>query len=397
MQVMTVKSWTILSYAFRPFFLLGALFGIVAVLAWLSVLHGSGFVEAARDPVAWHAHEMLYGFAGAAIAGFLLTAVATWTGRPPVSGPLLGVLVGLWLAGRVAVLLGPALPAAVMASADLAFPILLAAVGLREIIGGKSRRNFGIAAVLVAFAILNGVFHLGASGFWPGADRVALFLTAHGLLVLITVVGGRIIPSFTGNWLKLRGQSDLPRTRPWVEALLIPLVILAGIADSIGLPALTVATFSLAAAGLHAVRLSGWRGQATGAEPLVAILHVAYAWLPVGYLLLGLTALGLPLPRSAALHALTMGGIGTMILAVSTRVALGHTGRALKAAPLTLVAYVLLSAAVLVRILSPLAPGAYLALIDTAAAGWCAAFGLFLIVYWPILTQPRMKQGDSNG
>jgi uncharacterized protein involved in response to NO len=140
---------------------------------------------------------------------------------------------------------------------------------------------------------------------------------------------------------------------------------------------------------VQGVRLSGWRGHATGAEPLVAILHVAYAWLPVGYLLLGLTALGLPLPRSAALHALTMGGISTMILAVATRVALGHTGRALVAAPLTTVAYAILSVGVLVRILSPLATGWYLTLIDVAAAAWLVAFGLFTVVYWPILTQPR--------
>jgi len=388
---MAGNSWTILSFAFRPFFLLGALFGMVAVLVWLAVLHGSGWVPAATDPIAWHAHEMLFGFAGAAIAGFLLTAVATWTGRPKVAGPLLGALVAAWLVGRCAMLLGRLLPDAAVAIADLAFPILLAAIALREIIGGNSRRNFGIAAVMVAFAALDGVFHLGRSGLWPGADRVALLLTAYGLLVLITVVGGRIIPSFTGNWLKLRGDANLPRSRPWVEAFLIPLVVLVGLADSLEAPAILTGILSLAAAALHAWRLSGWRGQATGAEPLVAILHVAYAWLPIGYLLLGLTALGLPLPRSAALHALTMGGVGTMILAVSTRVALGHTGRALKAAPLTVLAYVALSVAVIIRILSPLVPGASLALIDAAAAGWVAAFGLFLVVYWPILTRPRTR------
>ena len=386
---MSAKSWTILSIAFRPFFLLGALFGMVAVLLWLSVLHGSGWAQAVSDPVAWHAHEMLFGFAGAAIAGFLLTAVATWTGRPPVAGPMLGALVVAWAAGRCAMVLGPVLPAAVLASADLAFPVLLAAIALREIVGGSSRRNFGVAAVLAVLAVLDGVFHAGQSGLWPGADRVALLLTAHGLLVLITVIAGRIIPGFTGNWLKLRGDPKLPRSRTWVEALLIPLVILAGIADSLELPAMVVAVLSLTTAALHALRLSGWRGHATTAEPLVAILHVAYAWLPVGYLLLGLTALGLPLPRTAALHALTMGGVGTMILAVTTRVALGHTGRALKAAPLTVVAYVVLNAAVLVRILSPLLTGSYLAFIDIAAAGWIAAFGLFLAVYWPILTRPR--------
>jgi len=381
--------WTVLSYAFRPFFLGAALFGIAAVLAWLAILHAWDFAPAAPDPVAWHAHEMLFGFAGAAIAGFLLTAVATWTGRPPVAGPLLGTLVVAWLAGRVVMLLAARLPALPVALADLAFPVLLAAIAAREVVAGGSRRNFGIVGVVTAFALLDVVFHLGRSGAWAGAEMIALNLTAHGLLVLITVIGGRIIPSFTGNWLRMRGDARLPRPRPRVEALIIPAVLMAGVADGIGAPDRLVAATALAAAALHAIRLAGWRGLATTGEPLVLILHVAYAWLPAGYLLLGLTALGLPLPRSAALHALTMGGIGTMILAVATRVALGHTGRALVAAPLTTMAYVVLSAGVIVRILSPLAPQSYLALINVAAAGWLAAFGLFVVVYWPILTRPR--------
>jgi uncharacterized protein involved in response to NO len=380
---------TLLSYAFRPFFLLGALFGMVAIALWAAMLHSSGFVPAARDPVAWHAHEMLFGFGGAAIAGFLLTAVATWTGRPPVAGRQLGALVAAWLAGRAAMLPGPELPDLLVALADLAFPVLLAVIATREIVAGGSRRNFGIAGVVIAFAVLDGLFHLGYAGTWPGADRMALFLTAHGLLVLITVIGGRIIPSFTANFLRLRGDTRPPRSRAWVETLVIPLAILAGLADSIPAPAPVAGLLCLAAAVLHGLRLSGWRGGAAAGEPLVLILHVAYAWLPVGYLLLGLTALGLPLPRSAALHALTMGGVGTMILAVATRVALGHTGRALVAAPLTIVAYVALNAGVLVRILGPLAPGAYLPLIDIAATAWLIAFGLFTVVYWPILTQPR--------
>ncbi len=378
---------TFLSYAFRPFFLLGALFAIVAVLLWVAALHATGFAPA--DPVAWHAHEMLFGFAGAAIAGFLLTAVATWTGRPPVTGVLLGTLVVAWIAGRAAMVVDGHLPGGILALADLAFPMLLAVIATREIVVGGSRRNFGLAGIVSAFAILDGVFHLGRVGLWPGADRVALYLTAHGLLVLITIIGGRIIPMFTGNWLRLRGDLRLPRSRPWVETVLVPVVVLAAVADSVAAPAAVVAVLSIAAAALHALRLSAWRGSATIAEPLVAILHVAYAWLPIGYLLLGLTALGLPLPRSAALHALTMGGIGTMILAVTTRVALGHTGRALAAAPLITVAYVVLSAGVLIRIASPLAPGAYLPLIDAAATAWLVAFGLFTVVYWPILTQPR--------
>jgi uncharacterized protein involved in response to NO len=389
---MAGRSRVLLSIAFRPFFLLGAIFAVVAVLLWLAALHGAGWLPAAADPVTWHAHEMLFGFAGAAVAGFLLTAVATWTGRPPVSGAALQYLVAAWIAGRLAMALGQIWPGAAVAVAvtELAFPVLLAGLAIREIVGGASRRNFGIAFVITAFAVLDVVFHLGQTGVWPGAARTALFLTAHGFLVLITVIAGRIVPSFTGNWLRSRGIAALPTSRPWLETLIVPAVLLAGIANSSMAPAPLVAGLSIAVAFLHGLRLSTWCGSATVGEPLVVILHIAYAWLPVGYLLLGLVALGLPLPGSAALHALTMGAVATMILAVATRVALGHTGRPLTASPLTVVAYGALNVAVLARIGSPLVPEWSLVLMDTAAAGWVAAFGLFLAVYWGILTRPRL-------
>jgi uncharacterized protein involved in response to NO len=219
---------------------------------------------------------------------------------------------------------------------------------------------------------------------------VALLLSAHAILLLITLIGGRIIPSFTANWLRMQGRSDQPQVRAWIENAILPVMAATGVADCLSAPPLAVAALALAAALLHGLRLALWRGPATRAEPLLAVLHVAYAWLPIGYGLLGLTALGLPLPRTAALHALTMGGIGGMVLAVTTRVALGHSGRLLHAAPLTVAAYVILNAAVLVRVLSPLSSGAYLGLLDLAATGWVAAFGLFLWVYWPILAQPRI-------
>jgi uncharacterized protein involved in response to NO len=393
---MNVRPSPLLSIAFRPFFLLGAIFAVISILLWVALLHGAGWAPVVTDPVAWHAHEMLFGFGGAAIAGFLLTAVATWTGRPPIAGGALGALAAAWLAGRAAMLAGNELSPWMVAAADLAFPAGLAVVATREIVAGGSRRNYGIAGVTLLFASLDGVFHLGRSGLWPGAERPALYLAAHGILLLITVVGGRIIPSFTSNWLRGRGDALLPRASAPVEALLLPAVILAGIADSLPAPPTVAGALALLAAVLHAWRLSGWRSVATPAEPLVAVLHVAYAWLPIGYLLLGLSALGLPLPRSAALHALTMGGIGTMILAVTTRVALGHTGRALVASRLTVAAYVVLNVAVLVRISGGLAPAAYLRLIDLAAAGWVAAFGLFLLGYWAILTQPRKAQGPAS-
>jgi uncharacterized protein involved in response to NO len=294
------------------------------------------------------------------------------------------------MAGRAALLM-PWLPAAAVAAADLAFPVLLAAVAGREVVAGGSRRNYGIAAGVGTLALLDVVFHLGRSGVWPGADRTALYLVAHGLLVLITVIGGRIVPSFTGNWLRLRGAARLPRARAPVEQVILPLAILAGVADSLAWPPAVTGGLAIAVAGVHAVRLSGWRGLATGREPLVLILHVAYAWLPVGYLLLGLSALGLPLPRSTALHALTMGAIGTMILAVATRVALGHTGRPLVAATWITAAYVVLNVGVMARLFGVPGSGAYLGLLDVAAACWMAAFGLFLAVYAPILTTPRHR------
>lgn len=386
---MAGKPWTLLNYAFRPFFLLGALFAIASMVLWLAALHGAPLVFA-HDPILWHAHEMLFGFAAAIIAGFLLTAVATWTGRPQICGPTLGALVATWLAGRFAMSVPAGWPDALVAAVDMLFLLLLAALAMREIVGGGSRRNFGIAGAIVALAVFNLVFHLGRSGAWEGADRVAILLTAHAILLLVTVIGGRIIPSFTGNWLRLHGSADLPGARPWVEHALRPLVALTGVLDALSAPPLAIAAAALATAALHALRLSLWRGPAARSEPLLAVLHVAYAWLPIGYFLLGLSELGVALPRTAALHALTMGGIGTMVLAVTTRVALGHSGRPMQAAPLTITAYVVLNAAVLVRILSPVAPGSYLTLIDTAGFGWIAAFTLFLWVYWPILTLPRI-------
>lgn len=386
-----------LSYAFRPFFLLGAAFSMLAVLIWVAILHGGGWASAPLDPMAWHAHEMLFGFGGAAVAGFLLTAVATWTKRPPIAGALLGLLVAAWLIGRVVMLLDADLPGLVVMVGDLLFPVLLVALAAREIIGGGNRRNLGIVGVLLAFAVLDLVFHLGRLGIWPNAAMPALHLTTHMFLVLITVIGGRIIPNFTAGWLRGRGVQELPRSLPWVEGLIIPAVILTAIADIFqattgllgGAASMVVALVALATGILHLIRLSGWRGLSTSAEPIVIVLHVAYLWLPIGYLLLSLVDLGLvPLSRSAAFHALTMGGVGGMILAVTTRVALGHTGRPLKASGLTVVAYIIFNIGVLIRILSPLAP-TYTMFIDIAASAWIVAFGLFLAGYWRALLEPR--------
>ncbi len=375
----TVPFW---SYAFRPFFLFNGLFAVVVMALWVIALRGAGPAALPADP-AWHAHEMLVGFAMAAVAGFALTAVATWTGRPPVSGVPLAVLVSTWLAGRAAMLAGAVLPDAVMAALDLAFPVLLLVLIAREVIAAGNRRNYPIVALIALLALANGMYH-------AGYELLAVHVLIHAILLLITVVAGRIVPNFTANWLRARGHARMPVSRPQLDGLTVVATIGAGLAAVVAPTSAVAGLLALAASAAHGIRLSGWRGLATISDPLLFVLHVAYLWLPVGYALTALAAFGLWFPPTAALHALTMGAIGSMILAVTTRVALGHTGRKLHAARMTVVAYAILTAAVVVRVLSVFAGGAYSGLVDMAALGWIAAFAIFSWVYWPVLTGPRV-------
>lgn len=387
---MAGSTWTILNYAFRPFFLINGLFAIASMIVWIAALHGFSLVTGLpADMTLWHAHEMIVGFAGAAMAGFMLTAVATWTGRPPVQGALLGWLVLAWLAGRQAMALGGVLPVTLVAVVDLCFPFLLCGIASREVIGARNLRNVPIAVITGLFALLNLFYHLGATQVLAGADRVALYLLIHLVLVLITIIGGRIIPNFTMNWLKAQGRTKLPVSGGAIDPVAIVLSVAVGIAASIPLTGEVVGSLAFMAAVAHAVRLARWRGLATTGEPMLFVLHVAYLWLPIGYTLMGLAAFNIVFTPTAALHALTMGGVAGMVLAVTTRVALAHTGRALHAARLTVIAYGVFMLSVVVRTLSPLSGAGYLGMIDLAATGWIVAFGLFCWVYWPVLVGPR--------
>jgi uncharacterized protein involved in response to NO len=387
---MAGSTWTILNYAFRPFFLINGVFAIASMIVWIAALHGFSLLTGLpADMTLWHAHEMIVGFAGAAMAGFMLTAVATWTGRPPVQGALLGWLVLAWLAGRQAMALGGVLPVTLVAVVDLCFPFLLCGIASREVIGARNLRNVPIAVITGLFALLNLFYHLGATQVLAGADRVALYLLIHLVLVLITIIGGRIIPNFTMNWLKAQGRTKLPVSGGPIDPVAIVLSVAVGIAASIPLTGEVVGSLAFMAAVAHAVRLARWRGLATTGEPMLFVLHIAYLWLPIGYTLMGLAAFNIVFTPTAALHALTMGGVAGMVLAVTTRVALAHTGRALHAARLTVIAYGVFMLSVVVRTLSPLSGAGYLGMIDLAATGWIVAFGLFCWVYWPVLVGPR--------
>jgi len=384
------KTHPFMSYAFRPFFLLNSLFAIIVVSLWVMALHGSKLALVPASMPYWHGHEMVVGFGMAAVAGFVLTAVATWTGRAPVQGMWLGVLVFSWLAGRLTMMAVTQLPYWLVASIDMVFPFLLAVLMGKEVVGGGNRRNYPIVGLILVLATLNLLYHLGSMRVLPGVDRLALYLLIHLLLLMITIIAGRIIPNFTANWLRARGHERLPGNHPLIDRITIAATIATGVSVSLTPLGSVTGILAIVAALSHAIRLARWRGLSTTSEPLLFVLHVAYLWLPIGYALTALAAFGLVFPTTAALHALTMGGIGNMILAVTSRVALAHTGRALHASRLIVLAYVILSAAVIVRVLGPLVPGLYVEMIDLSAAGWIVTFALFAGVYWPVLTRARI-------
>ena len=385
-----------MSYAFRPFFLLNGLFAIAVIAIWVMALHGSGLASLPASMPYWHGHEMVVGFGMAAMAGFALTAVATWTGRPPVRGMWLGVLVFVWLLGRLAMLAATQLPYWLVASVDATFPFLLA-LGLgREVVGGNSRRNYPIVGIVLILAILNLLYHLGALRILPGMDRLALYFQIHLMLLMITIIAGRIIPNFTANWMRAEGHERPPKNHPLIDGISVAATLAVGVSVSLTPFGPVTGILALVAALSHAVRLARWRGLATTSEPLLFVLHVAYLWLPLGYALTALAAFGLVFTPTAALHALTMGAIGNMILAVTSRVALAHTGRALHAPRLIVAAYAILNAAVVARVLSQLNPSLYVDMIDLSAIGWIVTFALFTWVYWPVLTRPRVDESETS-
>ncbi len=379
-----------MSYAFRPFFLLNSLFAVAVISVWLMAMHGTGLTSLSATTPYWHGHEMVVGFAMAAMAGFILTAVATWTDRPPLQGKLLGLLVFSWLLGRLAIMAATQLPYWLVASLDTIFPFLLALLVGREVAGGRSRRNYPIIGIVLILAVLNLSYHLGVMRIMSGMDRLALYFMIHLVLLMITVIAGRIIPNFTANWLRAQGHERLPENHPMIDWTTMAATLATGVSVSFTPLGPVTGVLALVAAVSHAVRLARWRGLATTSEPLLFVLHVAYLWLPVGYALTALAAFGLVFPATAALHALTMGAIGNMILAVTSRVALAHTGRSLHAPRLIVISYAILNAAVVARILGPLNSGLYVEMIDLSALGWIVTFAIFTGVYWPVLTRPRV-------
>jgi uncharacterized protein involved in response to NO len=378
----------VLTWGFRPFFLAAALWAAAAIAMWIVVLQTGLALPSRFDPLAWHIHEMLFGFVMAAVAGFLLTAIPNWIGRPPVSGAALGYLAGLWLLGRVACLISQMLPTWLAIGADLAFPVALLAIVAREIIAAKNRRNMPMIMPIAVLGIANLLMHLDAAGVAvPTGLGWRLGLAA--ILALVSVVGGRIIPSFTRNWLAARQVKNLPAPHGLADRLALG-SLHAGLFGWAFFPtALVVGVLLLFGAIFNLWRLMRWQGARTTAEPLLLILHIGYGWLCIGVALLGASILTSTVTTSAGIHALTVGAIGTMILAVMTRVTRGHTGRRLTSDPTTNVLYGCVVAAALTRIAAAFATVWSMPLLIAAGCFWIAAFILFVIRYSSMLLQPR--------
>jgi uncharacterized protein involved in response to NO len=383
----------LLSAGFRPFFLGAALWAALAIPLWLALYSGAVGLPNALAPLVWHAHEMIFGFAMAAVAGFLLTAIPNWTGRMPLQGGPLAILVLLWASGRIAVLFSTAIGAPAAAIIDLCFPAAFLAIVAREILAGRNWRNLPMLGALLLLLIGNLLVHLESLGI-AETGELGNRLGLATLLMLISLVGGRIIPSFTRNWLT-KARPEVAPPAPEGRLDLATLIVTAlALACWTSAPDAAITPWAALVAGVAvATRWSRWRGARTLREPLLLILHLGYGWLALGLLLLGLDGLTDVLPATAALHALTVGAVGTMTLAVMSRAALGHTGRPLTAGPGTKAIYVLITLAAVLRVLSPLAGQSAELVLSLAGTSWSAAFGLFAILYGGPLTQPRVT-GD---
>ena len=385
---MGVSGAVLFSHGFRPFFLGGALWAALAMALWMGMLGGHFRLPTAFDAVSWHAHEFLFGYGGAIIAGFLLTATPSWTGRP-LTGWALAGLAALWLSGRVLVGVSAALPPALVAAVTLAFPVLLFVIIAHALIAGRNRRNLILLPLLGAFIAGQALFHwTAAQGGFP-AQGEGLRLALGAMILLLALIGGRVIPAFTRNWLAQNGAVAMPVMTAFDRGALAALLLAIGL--WVWVPGLQITGGALILAGLlHTARLLRWSGHRTLGEPLIASLHVGYGLLAGGAILLGaeIVLRGAAAPAPAQ-HVWMAGAIGLTSLAIMTRATLGHTGRPLTAGPITVALY----SALLLSMAARVGAGYWVAEADDlhalAALWWIVAFAGFAAAYGPALTRPR--------
>lgn len=388
------------SYGFRPFFLLGAVYAVLVMALFLfsiGIHHAGGDIinmSISLAPHAWHGHEMLFGFTMAVIAGFFLTAVPNWTGTRPVRGLPLAALTGTWLLGRLAMGFSAYLSPSIVAAMDLLFAPFLGILVFKAMLSAESKRNFIFLPILLLLFAANAAFHLEQLGFYDDGAALSQRLGLGTIALLLTIVGGRVVPAFTTNALRKQGIENLPVNNSVLNVVGILSVLALLVADTFA-PSETSLTgwLALIAAVTNGLRLILWKGYLTLKQPIVWVLHLGFLWLVIGLALRAFTDLSDLMSPQSAMHALTAGAIGTMTLAVMSRAALGHTGRALQVNGFVTFAYLLISIGTLARIITPTwAPSIYNEGMLFAGMCWLSAFSIFAAVYWPILTGPVAKE-----
>jgi len=367
---------------FRPFYLLASIFASVSILLWIADYAGvlpGGYL---RDPV-WHAHEMLFGYTIAVITGFLFTAGRNWTGQPTPAGALLAGYAALWIVGRIAVSTPYPIAAGIV---NAAFPIAVAAGLAVPLVRSHNRRNYFFVGLFIMLGLVTLAIHLAHAGYFAWPARAGLQVGLDVVLFIIAVMAGRVVPMFTNN--AIRGANATRNAT--VEKASLGGVILLIVADLLQIDPAWIGVLALVVAIAHAARLSLWRPWRTLATPLVWVLHAAYAWVVVYLVLRALAAWGL-VPAPLAVHALTIGVIGGMTIGMMTRTARGHSGRPLVADGFEVAAYALVQAAALIRVFGGIAlPSLYVDTVVASGLCWSAAFALYAVRYWPILTRPRL-------
>ena len=365
---------------FRPFYLLASVFSALSIGLWALQFSGWLGTPYLSGPM-WHAHEMLFGFALAVIVGFLFTAGRNWSGRPTPTGVPLMALAALWVAGRVLVLTPFGWAAAIV---NVAFP-LAAAIGLAiPFMAARNQRNYFFVALLLLMALAVLGVHLAQLGVTQLPGWVGIQVALDGVLFIMVVMGGRVIPMFT-NAIAGANASK----RPWLEKAALGSTLAVLLADVLQLHGAALVALAGLCAAAHLARWALWQPWKTLRTPLVWVLHGAYVWIPVHLLLRGLAEMGL-VSSSAAVHALTVGAMGGLIIGMITRTALGHTGRKLKASRTDTVCYLLVLAAAVIRVWVPLLmPAQLMQAVLCSAALWSAAFALYAVTYWPVLTRIR--------
>ncbi len=392
-----------LSFGFRPFFLLAGIFSVLAMGAWLVwlALHylGAVIVSPTIGVAAhlWHGHEMLFGYAVAVISGFMLTAVPSWTGARRIAGAPLAVMAAIWIAGRIAVWFSALLSPLTVMLIDMAYLPVLALAVAAGLLVRPAPRNLIFLGLLALLIFANGAVHAQWTRMADDTASWGLTLAILTISLIIVIIGGRIVPSFTRNALMRRGESvRLPRSYGLLDKAAIISVALIIVSYILSLPALLVAILAAIAALANIARLALWRTFWILDEPIVWVMHMGYAFIGLG---LGAVSAAFFFGegQTSAIHILGIGAVGGMSLAIMSRAALGHTGRPLKAGPATVAAYGLIAAAALVRGMGiVLFPDSYFAVTFLGGGLWTLGFGLFVIVYLPILTGPSQKDASPT-